>query len=95
MGTLASLEGQNAFNPIKGSIPARTDIDPSAYDVLARAMIKDFRRDTLELALSGMAPAAFNDYVQIALGDMVDQGDPEPARFALMNRYDVLQAVHR
>jgi glucose/mannose transport system substrate-binding protein len=95
LGTLASLEGQNAFNPIKGSIPARTDIDPTAYDVLARAMIKDFRRDTLKLALSGMAPAAFNDYVQIGLGDMVDQGDPEPARFALMNRYDVLQAMYR
>jgi glucose/mannose transport system substrate-binding protein len=95
LGTLASLEGQNAFNPIKGSIPARTDIDPTAYDVLARAMIEDFRRDTLELALSGMAPAAFNDYVQIGLGDMVDQGDPEPARFALMNRYDILQAMHR
>jgi glucose/mannose transport system substrate-binding protein len=95
LGTLASLEGQNAFNPIKGSIPARTDIDPAAYDVLARAMIEDFRRDTLELALSGLAPAAFNDYVQEGLGAMIDQGDAEPARFALMNRYDVLQTLHR
>lgn len=95
LATLASLEGQNAFNPIKGSIPARTDIDQTAYDVLARAMIKDFRRDTLELALSGRAPAAFNDYVQAGLGDMVDQRDPEPARFALMNRYDILQATNR
>ncbi len=95
LGTLASLAGQNAFNPIKGSIPARTDIDPAAYDVLAQAMIKDFRRDHLELALSGLAPAAFNDTVQVGLGDMVDQNNPEPARFALMNRYDVLQAMHR
>lgn len=95
LATLASLDGQNAFNPIKGSIPARTDIDPGAYDVLARAMIKDFRHDTLELALSGLAPAAFNDDVQSGLGDMVDQGDAEPARFALMNRYDDLQASHR
>ena len=95
LGTLASLDGQNAFNPIKGSIPARTDIDESAYDVLARAMIKDFRRDALQLALSGLAPAAFNDYVQTGLADMVDQLDPEPARFALMNRYDVLQATRR
>lgn len=95
LGTLASLAGQNAFNPIKGSIPARTDIDEAAYDVLARAMIKDFRHDTLQLALSGLAPAAFNDYVQAGLADMVDQRDPEPARFALMNRYDVLQATRR
>jgi hypothetical protein len=58
-------------------------------------MIKDFRNDTLQLALSGLAPAGFNDYVQASLGDMVDQLDPEPARFALMNRYDVLQATHR
>lgn len=95
LGTLASLDGQNAFNPIKGSIPARTDIDEAAYDVLARAMIEDFRQDTLQLALSGLAPASFNDYVQAGLGDMVDQLDPEPARFALMNRYDVLQAARR
>jgi glucose/mannose transport system substrate-binding protein len=95
LGTLASLEGQNAFNPIKGSIPARTDIDPAAYDVLAQDMIADFRHDQLELALSGRAPAAFNEYVQDGLGDMVEQGDPEPARFALMNRYDVLQAMRR
>jgi len=95
LGTLASLDGQNAFNPIKGSIPARTDIDEAAYDVLARAMIKDFRHDTLKLALSGLAPAGFNDYMQAGLADMVDQLDPEPARFALMNRYDVLQATHR
>jgi hypothetical protein len=58
-------------------------------------MIEDFRRDTLELALSGLAPAAFNDYVQEGLGAMIDQGDAEPARFALMNRYDVLQTLHR
>jgi glucose/mannose transport system substrate-binding protein len=95
LGTLASLAGQNAFNPIKGSIPARTDIDPGAYDVLAQAMIKDFRSDQLELALSGLAPATFNDNVQAALGDMVDQNNPEPARFALMNRYDVLQSMKR
>jgi len=95
LSTLASLEGQNAFNPIKGSIPARTDIDPGAYDVLARAMIKDFRGDRLELALSGLAPAVFNDAVQAGLGDMVDQNNAEPARFALMNRYDVLQSMSR
>jgi glucose/mannose transport system substrate-binding protein len=95
LGTLASLAGQNAFNPIKGSIPARTDIDPGAYDVLAQAMIEDFRRDRLELALSGLAPATFNDPVQGGLGDMVDQNNAEPARFALMNRYDVLQNMKR
>jgi glucose/mannose transport system substrate-binding protein len=28
-----SKEGQDAFNPLKGSIPARTDGDRSLYDV--------------------------------------------------------------
>jgi glucose/mannose transport system substrate-binding protein len=31
--TVASAEGQDAFNPLKGSIPARNDADRSKYDV--------------------------------------------------------------
>lgn len=95
LGTLASVEGQNAFNPIKGSIPARSDSDPRLFDVLARSMMRDFHRDELVLALSGLASPVFNDYVQEGLAAMFDQRDPEPARLALTNRYDVLAGLPR
>lgn len=95
LASFASTEGQNAFNPIKGSIPARIDVDASGYDPLAQAMIADFKTDRLSLALSGLAPAAFTDDVQDSLADMLALGDPEPARLALMNRYDVLVAARR
>jgi glucose/mannose transport system substrate-binding protein len=40
--TLASVEGQDAFNPKKGSIPARVDADTSIYDAYSQAAIADF-----------------------------------------------------
>jgi glucose/mannose transport system substrate-binding protein len=42
-----SKEGQDAFNPIKGSISARTDADPSVYDEYQQVPMKDFKTDTL------------------------------------------------
>jgi glucose/mannose transport system substrate-binding protein len=50
LDTLASVEGQDAFNPIKGSIPARVDADLSKYDSYSTAAIADF--GTLELVPS-------------------------------------------
>jgi len=37
-----SKAGQDAFNPKKGSIPARTDADRSLYDVYLQATLDDF-----------------------------------------------------
>lgn len=42
-----SREGQDAFNPIKGSIAARTDADPSVYDEYQLAAMEDFKSNTL------------------------------------------------
>ncbi|MEX1019751.1 MAG: ABC transporter substrate-binding protein [Litorilinea sp.] len=42
-----SKEGQDAFNPIKGSIPARTDADQSLYDEYQLEAIADFGSNTL------------------------------------------------
>jgi glucose/mannose transport system substrate-binding protein len=42
-----SKEGQEKFNLIKGSIPARTDIDPSQFDAYQQAAIADFKVDEL------------------------------------------------
>jgi glucose/mannose transport system substrate-binding protein len=45
--TVASVEGQDAFNPIKGSIPARSDADRSKYDVYSTAAMDDFASEEL------------------------------------------------
>lgn len=42
--TVASLEGQRAFNTRKGSIPVRSDVDPADYPAYQRASIADFKR---------------------------------------------------
>lgn len=53
-----SRAGQDAFNPIKGSIPARTDGDRSLYDVYLQSAMDDFSRDTIVPSLMHGAAAA-------------------------------------
>jgi glucose/mannose transport system substrate-binding protein len=43
----ASKEGQDAFNPIKGSIPSRTDGDRAKYDSYLNAAMDDFASDAI------------------------------------------------
>lgn len=40
-----SREGQDAFNPVKGSIPARSDADRSLYDEYLQSAMSDWARD--------------------------------------------------
>jgi glucose/mannose transport system substrate-binding protein len=47
LATLASVEAQDAFNPLKGSIPARVDADRSKYDAYSTAAMDDFAADAL------------------------------------------------
>ena len=44
---VGSREGQDAFNPPKGSIPARTDADLSVYDEYQLEAMEDFKTNTL------------------------------------------------
>lgn len=45
--TLGSVEGQDAFNPHKGSIPARVDADKSIYDAYSQSAMADFATNQL------------------------------------------------
>jgi glucose/mannose transport system substrate-binding protein len=93
--TLASAEGQNVFNPIKGSIPARTDIDSSDYDIVAQQTIEDFAdasaNQGLAKALSGLAPGDFVDPVNTSLKAFTEDGDKANVMLTLRNYYDLLQ----
>jgi len=66
---IGSKEAQEAFNPIKGSIPARIDVDRSKFDGYHQWSMDSFAKDKLVAScVNGeAAPAAF----QQALNDAV------------------------
>jgi glucose/mannose transport system substrate-binding protein len=43
----ASQAGQAAFNPLKGSIPARTDVDPSLFNPYSQSAMKDWTSEPI------------------------------------------------
>ncbi|MGJ9382098.1 ABC transporter substrate-binding protein [Salipaludibacillus sp. CF4.18] len=57
LSVLGSVEGQDAFNPLKGSIPARTDADLSNYDEYGVETIEDFNSDIQAPSLAHGAAA--------------------------------------
>lgn len=74
--TLAgSKEGQDAFNPLKGSIPARTDGDRSLYDEYLQSAMDDFASNAITPSLAhGVAASegwvtAFNDIMTLFVTD--------------------------
>jgi glucose/mannose transport system substrate-binding protein len=89
-----SIEGQDTFNHLKGSIAARTDSDTSKYDRMARSTSADFRQASAEgqlfPATAALAPPDFiNDVDEILSGFMRD-GDQSKVVHGIANRYDIL-----
>ncbi|HEU4740853.1 MAG TPA: ABC transporter substrate-binding protein [Meiothermus sp.] len=58
---LGSKEGQDAFNPLKGSIAARTDSDPSKYNAYSQSAMKDWKSNKIvgSLVHGAVAPESF------------------------------------
>ncbi|BBP92706.1 hypothetical protein BsIDN1_63240 [Bacillus safensis] len=52
LSVLGSVEGQDAFNPLKGSIPARVDADVSKYDEYGKSAMKAFKESKLAPSLA-------------------------------------------
>ncbi|MCF6409997.1 ABC transporter substrate-binding protein [Pseudalkalibacillus salsuginis] len=79
LSVLGSVEGQDVFNPLKGSIPARTDSDVSKYDAYGQETIEDFKQASLvpSLAHGSAAPEGFLTKVNQAVNIFVTQQDVE------------------
>ncbi|WP_066310818.1 ABC transporter substrate-binding protein [Bacillus sp. FJAT-29814] len=75
LSVLGSVEGQDAFNPLKGSIPARIDADKSKYDVYGQQTIEEFKEAKLapSLAHGSAAPEGFLTKVNQAVNIFVTQ----------------------
>ena len=71
-----SREGQDAFNPLKGSIPARTDGDRTLYDAYLLSAMDDFASNEISPSLAHGAAAsegwvtAFNDVMTLFVADL-------------------------
>jgi glucose/mannose transport system substrate-binding protein len=85
-----SREGQDAFNPIKGSISARTDVDLSFYDPIARATARDFWASARYPSLASIAPGSFIRALDAAMAKFARNRDPEAVIAAIRAHYDLL-----
>ncbi len=66
----ASKEGQEAFNPLKGSICARTDCDPTLFSEYSQGAAKDWASNTIVGSLTHevVGNSAWNSKIATALG---------------------------
>jgi glucose/mannose transport system substrate-binding protein len=90
LSTVGSVEGQTAFNKIKGSIPVRGDINPEDFDALGQKTFEDFQSNERVLAMSGLTPVGSIDDVAPAIKEMLNDSDPDVLLFALRNSYPAL-----
>lgn len=76
---LGSVEAQDVFNPLKGSIPARIDADKSKYDAYGKEAMEDFKDARLvpSLAHGSAAAAGFVTKANQAVNIFVTQRDIE------------------
>lgn len=65
-----SQEGQDAFNPVKGSIPARNDADRSLYDAYLQSAMDDWESDVVAGSLTHgvVANDAWKAEIDTAIG---------------------------
>ena len=84
---LGSVEGQDAFNPLKGSIPARVDADPSKYNDYGKDTIEDFKESRLypSLAHGSAASEGFLTKANQAVNIFVTQRNVDNFIQALQN----------
>ncbi len=82
-----SQEGQDAFNPVKGSIPARTDADRSLYDEYLLSAMDDWESDdvTGSLTHGTVASDAFKAEIESAMGLYLTDQDGAVFQEALAN----------
>jgi glucose/mannose transport system substrate-binding protein len=72
-----SREGQDAFNPVKGSIPARSDADRSLYGEYLQSAMADWASDRVTGSLTHgvVANDSWKSEIDTALGLFMSNGD--------------------
>jgi glucose/mannose transport system substrate-binding protein len=90
-----SQEGQDTFNPIKGSIPARTDPDESLYTGYLAQPLADWTAEGTtivgSLAHGAVADNAWKAEIDSALGEFVETGDSAAFAAAVTQAFEETQ----
>jgi glucose/mannose transport system substrate-binding protein len=81
-----SLAGQDAFNPVKGSIPARSDGDRSLYGVYLQSAMDDWASDDVAGSLTHgvVANDSWKSEIDSALGAFLNSRDVAAFQAALV-----------
>lgn len=81
-----SKEGQEAFNPVKGSICARTDCDPALFGEYLQSAMDDWASNTVVGSLTHgvVANDSWKSEIDTALGLFVQNGDLATFQSALV-----------
>lgn len=87
-----SVAGQDRFNPLKGSVPARTDADPTRYTGYLADALRQWRdpgtRIVGSLAHGVVADNAWNAEIDTALGLFVQDGNVDKFARTLATTYE-------
>jgi len=86
--TFASVDAQVAFNQLKGSIPAREDVDMGRFDSVALNTLRDFRSADKVLALSGLLAGNVMPSLAAELKVSMQYGSTEVIRNYVRANYD-------
>ncbi|RLE39375.1 carbohydrate ABC transporter substrate-binding protein [Candidatus Acetothermia bacterium] len=78
---LGSKEGQDTFNPLKGSISARLDSDLSKYNIYSQSAAADWQKDTIvgSLVHGVVANERFMDGFATVMDMFLNSRDPSQA----------------
>ncbi len=78
---LGSVEGQDIFNPLKGSIPARMDADKSKYDEYGKSAMADWSSNKLapSIAHGAAASPGFSDKLTDVIALFTTSGNVDQA----------------
>jgi glucose/mannose transport system substrate-binding protein len=89
LAVAGSKEGQEAFNPVKGSICARTDCDPNLFNAYLKTAIDDWAADTIVGSLTHGVVAAdpFKAKIDTANGLFLSDKDVAAFQAALVDAY--------
>jgi glucose/mannose transport system substrate-binding protein len=81
-----SKAGQEAFNPVKGSICARTDCDKSLFGVYLQSAMDDWASDTVVGSLTHgvVANDSWKSEIDTALGVFISDGNVDAFQAALV-----------
>jgi glucose/mannose transport system substrate-binding protein len=87
LGFLGSKKAQDQFNPVKGSIPARTDANPRLYGPYLKWALRQWKTNKLagSLAHGVVAPNAWAADIDTALGLFLNNRDVGRFQTALVN----------